>query len=440
MAMRMRALHIPRTIRSLRIPAGKNYSWRLQHQQVPPCSIRRITARNVQTNSADDNVSSKFGDHQAYESYKLAVQDLEHLFQEQERIKNEQMYQAWQRSQSKTNSGVVVIKTLVKETHKQQQSSEKRIEELKTRAQEFLELAGQQGDSAAMVELGNQALENAHKAWRSADRQSCREALDRALDWYRRSNSPEGYFNLGHLLWTGYPDQVDESNTIGTIILKADKSESMLAFQNAIELGDTDAMYFFGVAGLGSVDDEDNVQTIDHATLHSARQGLELVERAASQGHGGALHYLAVLHLNGHRILNIPACEAPEFIRLLDSAASAEYADALFLRGHCLYHGEHGYQQDIRKALDDFLLAADRGNADAAVSAGAMLHKGLPPFIPRNQERAFALYQHAGELGSSDGWRNVCACYASGEGVARNLHVAKYIAETMLKDGDDDRV
>ena len=152
-----------------------------------------------------------------------------------------------------------------------------------------------------------------------------------------------------------------------------------------------------------------------------------------SLGHGGALYYLALLHLNGEPQLGITS-SINEFVRYLDEAVEAGNADALFTRGHCHYHGSDGYQQDYLKALKDFLRAAYEGHhADAAVSAGAILHTGIDGIILRDQEKAFELYQNAGEWGSREGWQNVVACYISGEGVPQSLEIAEYIAETMLK-------
>ena len=50
-------------------------------------------------------------------------------------------------------------------------------------------------------------------------------------------------------------------------------------------------------------------------------------------------------------------------------------------------------------------MAANVGNADAAISAGAMLYQGEA--VPQDRRRAFELYQEAAELGSKDGWRNL---------------------------------
>ena len=84
--------------------------------------------------------------------------------------------------------------------------------------------------------------------------------------------------------------------------------------------------------------------------------------------------------------------------------------------------------------MRDFLRAAEEGrHADAAVSAGAMLHTGIDGIIRKDQEKAFELYQNAGEWGSKEGWQNVVACYIAGEGVPQSLETAEYIAETMLK-------
>ena len=77
------------------------------------------------------------------------------------------------------------------------------------------------------------------------------------------------------------------------------------------------------------------------------------------------------------------------------------------------------------------------------ISAGAMLHQGVfsddgqTVIIERDQQRAFDLYQQAGELGSIEGWRNVVSCYATGQGVPKCLDTAKYIANTMLKEEEE---
>jgi TPR repeat protein len=187
-------------------------------------------------------------------------------------------------------------------------------------------------------------------------------------------------------------------------------------------------MYFVGVNIIGEHDDSD-VQKLEEA--------FEYIKKAANIGHGGALYYIALLHLNGNVALRIPPCAKEDFVKHLNAAVEHDTSgDAHFIRGSCLYNGEDGYEKDTKKALLDFLKAADLGHADAAISAGAILHKGVNGVIPADKQKAFELYQHAGELGSMEGWRNVVSCYATGEGVPKSLETAKYIANTMLSDDE----
>jgi TPR repeat protein len=180
--------------------------------------------------------------------------------------------------------------------------------------------------------------------------------------------------------------------------------------------------------------------------LEDLKSGVRCLEGAAALGHGGAMYYLALLHLQGSDRLGIPKCGDVEFARRLNLACDeGQHPDAWFLRGHCHFHGDHTIDRSVRRALEDFLRAADAGHADAAVSAGAILFQGNEgkkgvgssdeddeDFVSRDRRRAFELYQHAGELGSLDGWRNVVACYATGQGVPQSLETAQYIAHTML--------
>ena len=336
----------------------------------------------------------------AEETYQRAVACFEKssdLAKELEEKRNRQQYDAWERTQERKNpisSGVAVVKTIARQTRVKDKVEEQQ-EALLEEAQSLLqEAALQHGHKTALVRLGNAALEQKDQ--------------EKAMDYYRQAGergSPEGWFNLGHLMW-----EQDEL------------SASMEAFQKAIDLGDSDAMYFVGVQYLS-----------EEETEEQHRLGLNLIQNAAEQGHSGALYYLALFYLNGSDILGIEPCSTVEFCTRLDKACDGS-PEALFMRGHGYYHGDHGFEQNYANALVDFLQAAELDHADAAVSAGAMLHQGIGG--KRDQRRAFELYQEAGELGSIEGWRNVVACYALGEGVPQSKETAKYISKTMLKDDD----
>jgi len=266
-----------------------------------------------------------------------------------------------------------------------------------------------------------------------------------------RRGSAEGWYNLGHMLWEGLGDARDDEAP----------ARAMEAFREAMKLGDADAMYFVASHYLSREEDDDaapmlastytqllsllRVSAPDSlpviepsefaATINDTqRNGYKLLHLAAhGHNHGGALHHLALLNIR----------DKEKFWRLLAKAAATGKPEALFLRGHCYHAGTDGHDRDRAAALRDFLTAAASDHVDAMVSAGALLHQGVVSddgkmvLIKRDQQRAFDLYQRAGELGSVEGWRNVVSCYATGQGVPQCLETAKYIANTLLKDEDD---
>lgn len=407
----------------------------------PVKSIRTYSSSAAQWRAS----SSPTDGEEVYQQAMQAMRDAEGIRTRKESERSEKMYEAWAKAQetekSTKSQGITVVKTLVKETRKEKEREQKESDEEKQalqRATDLLELAAlQHHHPVALVHLGNMALERANSSDLKKDVDKRRAEIEKAVDFFQRAGmagSRVGWYNLGNLLWTGYPaseaggeeEDGDLATTQEEKIVKPDLHEAMEAFIKAIDLGDTDAMYLVGVHRMTSGGREN---------IHS---GLKLVERAAEEGHGGALYYMALLHLNGEPNVGLEPCTEDEFAKLLDRAVDGGSVEAMFTRGHSYYHGTEGYTQNYQRALHDFLQAADEGHADAAVSAGAMLHTGIG--ASRDQERAFALYQLAGELGSIDGWKNVVACYTTGEGVPQSLETARYIADTMLKDQVDESI
>ena len=357
--------------------------------------------------------------------YQRALQYMDkakYLEEEKERERSKKMFDAWQKSQEASHDrktqGVKVVKTLVKETQKARKEGK---EEYAQEAMVLLEQAANEfNHPKALVQLGNIALQDASKKDSNP-----REMISKAMECFQKAGENGyrvGWYNFGHLLWTGYPAGLLEEENFPEVhtILAPDQHEAMEAFTKAIDLGDADAMYLVGVHRM-TAGGRENIYS-----------GLKLIEQAVGSGHGGAMYYWALLHLNGEPTIGLEPCTLEEFVQLLDRSVKAGHADAQFTRGHSYYHGTEGYPQNYRKALTDFLAAVEYGHADAAVSAGAMLHTGIG--VSKDQREAFELYQTAGELGSLEGWKNVVACYTTGEGVPRSAETARYIAETMLKE------
>ena len=384
-----------------------------------------------------------FSSNSGEELYLRAMQAMEEMGQVgklRDREKSEKMYEAWEKARkdeaSPKSQGVTVVKTLIKETRKEKKPTKDNNEEevLRRQALELLKEAALHHDHPlALVHLGNLALETANSKACENDYEQQRAEVDKAIKMFQKAGmngSRAGWFNLGQLYWTGFPelmfpdeleDDVNERNepTRPEQILKPDLHIAMDAFASAIDLGDADAMYLVGVHRM-TAGGRENIYS-----------GLKMVERAGEEGHCGALYYLALLYLNGEPNIGLSPCSELEFMEHLNRAVEGGSLDAMFTRGHSYYHGTEGYPQNYERAFNDFIRAAEEGHADSAVSAGAILHRGIG--VPRNQEKAFELYQMAGELGSIEGWRNVVACYTTGEGVPKSLETAKYIDETMLQ-------
>jgi len=363
--------------------------------------------------------------------------------EEKENERSNMMYEAYQKSKERElnpkSQGVTVVRTLVKEVRKdrtkKKSSSVKRDE-----AVELLEQAANDFNHPdAAIQLGNMLLKMASRSINKKDKKDGSDPkalVSKAVELFRQAGaagSRVGWYNLGHLLWTGFPtigdaeDETEEQNGSAPVdkdiedtrIIVPDMEEAMNSFSKAIELGDNDAMYLVGVHLLGQED------------LESSLNGMDLIERAADTGHDGALYYLALLHLNGEPEIGLEPCSLDKFVTMLDRAVDAGNVDARFIRGNSFYGGTEGYPQDFKRALDDFLQAADEGHADSAVSAGAMFHNGVG--VLKDQRKAFELYQLGGELGSKEGWMNVVDCWEQGLGVPKSEETARYIKETILK-------
>ena len=93
------------------------------------------------------------------------------------------------------------------------------------------------------------------------------------------------------------------------------------------------------------------------------------LERAVAAGSSRSASVLAGLYLDG----KLPARNEAEIAGLLDLAAQAGDAAALFRRGLRAEHGQ-GRLRDIRSALADYEAAARAGNTDAML---ALCHHGM---------------------------------------------------------------
>jgi TPR repeat protein len=185
--------------------------------------------------------------------YRQAIEAMEMATKVQEERQEEQsqkMYEAWQKTQdaetkNPKTQGVVVVKTLVKHVNKQRKAALDNDIQFKQKARDLLEQAAALEHPLSLVQLGNLALEDAKREQQS-DRQLAH--VSKAMSYFRRAGEAGnrvGWYNLGQLLWTGYPTFEEEDDPVEGVerILEPDMHEAMEAFTHAMDLGDADAMY-----------------------------------------------------------------------------------------------------------------------------------------------------------------------------------------------------
>ena len=191
------------------------------------------------------------------ECYKRALEALENAktAREQEEAKRSaEQFEAWRKAQEaetkgrSTKEGVAVVKTIAKQARQAPRSSGQDWEE---QSQFWMQKAAlEHGHATALVRLGNDELSKANT---SRKVEEARVHAEKAMEYYEMAGekgSAEGWFNLGHMLWT---EEVTGQEA-ETAIVKKDNKESMKMFHKAIDLGDRDAMFFVGVQLLS--DDE----------------------------------------------------------------------------------------------------------------------------------------------------------------------------------------
>ena len=325
------------------------------------------------------------GGEDLYNRARQIMDEVQQMEARREEEKSQAMYKAWERAQSKgydsKSQAVKIVKTIAKETRKEINQEQQTMEELSKKRQQAMEMLRQAADQhhhvEASVQLGNMLLQEAKKDFRSlqqqqqkqqqiqsndgdddgggGEHQKIEQKINSSMRLFRQAGeggSRVGWYNLGQIYWTGFPS-VDEDDDDGNdddvvvieqddptlqsssrnLIVPPDNYEAMECFIKAIDLGDHDAMYLVGVHRLTQGGREN---------FHS---GTNLIKRAAEAGHGGALYYLALLHLNGEPHLGLDPCTEEEFVEHLDRAVDAGSLDARFTRGHSYYHGTEGYTQ-----------------------------------------------------------------------------------------------
>ena len=205
-----------------------------------------------------------------YEQAIRLMEQADDLDDEKEKERSNMMFEAYQRSKEREmnpkSQGVTVVKTLVKEMRKDKTKNDESGEKRRQAVELFEEAANEYNNPDAAIQLGNMMLKTASRSFNMKgnrdDEPDPADSVGKAIELFRRAGnagSRVGWYNLGHLYWTGFPpsnSSVDDDNNARIVV--ADMDEAMDAFKKAIELGDSDAMYLVGVHRLGEKDFKSN--------------------------------------------------------------------------------------------------------------------------------------------------------------------------------------
>jgi uncharacterized protein len=150
----------------------------------------------------------------------------------------------------------------------------------------------------------------------------------------------------------------------------------------------------------------------------------------ASQGHPGALHNLAAMHLRGE----LPSANPQTARALLERSAAGGFVTAMVALGQ-LYEGRLLGTPDLALSFTWYQRAAEAGSADAqeAVATSYYLGRG----VALDATQAAHWYREAAVQGDAGAMYILASQYEKGEGIAQDLRLARYWYAAAAGAGDD---
>lgn len=172
----------------------------------------------------------------------------------------------------------------------------------------------------------------------------------------------------------------------------------------------------------------------DLALTHYAQGKLILAAQEfgllAQQGHPGALHNLAAMHLQGE----LPDASPVKAKSLLERSAAGGFVTAMVALGQ-LYESDRLGPPDLKRSLDWYTQAAERGSADAQVAVATAFYLGRG--APQDATAAARWYREAAVQGDPGAMYILAAQYEKGDGVGQDLRLARYWYSASADAGDD---
>jgi len=313
------------------------------------------------------------------------------------------------RNASETKLEILRIRNTNRKNVEKVSPAEKRLEAL-----QWLITAAGNGNTDAMVILGNAWFEN--DSHRTAMQRGLKMTAQDALEFFREAANndpphPDALYNLGTMYYDGVPE-----------LIEADGKKALELFTKAADVcDDAVAQFWVGQYLMGGD------PRVDPDFNGDIERGWDYIARSAEQGHPKAQLYACQF-----------LCEDPEMEdaakTYLSAAVEQDDDEALFFCGSLCMQEEGSFlgnpTVDYPRALRYFERAAMEGNAEAALSAGAMHYNGLG--TPKNDLEAYRAYELAASLGSLDAYRNIASMYYHGEGpLEQSVEIAKEILQAV---------
>jgi TPR repeat protein len=202
-------------------------------------------------------------------------------------------------------------------------------------------------------------------------------------------------------------------------VIEQDIDKALQCFLKAAELGEPIAIYWVGYSYL-------NGQHLKK----DLKKGLEMVRHACDLGYPQALYCMYLMYLEGHEALPRDPVKADA---MLKAAVKARSGDALFDMADRCFHGTHGEEKNLQRALKLYEDAGRVRHGAALYCAATMYYYGMG--TERNLELAYERYTQAATAGYEDALVSIAKMTLRGEGVEKNEPYARYLLSELRSRG-----
>ncbi|KAL0223921.1 hypothetical protein P9112_003311 [Eukaryota sp. TZLM1-RC] len=165
----------------------------------------------------------------------------------------------------------------------------------------------------------------------------------------------------------------------------------------------------------------------ESGTEDNQQLAVSLFTKAGKKGHVRSQNELGVCYERGEGVQK----NDKTAVYWYKEAANAEHAMAMNNLGVCFFHGM-GVDQDRSEARFWFEKAARKGLTDACY------HLAIVSEMDEQYQEATRWYRQAADNGHPLSQNNLSICYTYGEGVTKDLKLAKFWAEKAIENGYTD--